>query len=575
MAEERTERAESPARAPLPNPEPILARPSPLDWLVGGITVVLYVIGQLVFLEGPHPYDPARYFRIALEFPDVPATLFTMRVGLVAPVRAAILVFGPSEAALYAVPILSGVVLVGAVFATMLVLFRDRALAAAAALLTGLNVHYLVNSSHIFPDVLATALFTAAVFCLLLAGLHLQRKRSGGGGVLPTILILVAGTLLGWSYLVREFSPILLPAVVALVVAFRYPLRQIAVLAVGALTVFLLDPLAGRLVWDRPLLHWRLLLKRDETVDPDKLRRMEFVQDQLDSVHGTLLVFPRLLLAWSSGWAFLVLTAVFLAALVLLRDRRLWLFFMWFASVFVTMTAFGLRSLSSSVWILNITNIRYWYPILPPLIMGALGGLWLLLRAWFPSPRGIYVARGAALCVAAAILVPGFVEFSSCSAKYPRKAGPAEPWHEVRSWFLTPEAAQFDTVYTGLTTWRLLPAYTASTFGRESWRGEVETLEPAGGFAPTSGLGTALLLVNKNRRGVPAEVEAQWQELSEQWSPVFVSGDGDIVLLAHESALDGEPPATREEWWRTSSAVTEPVSPGTCGVSPYERPVHL
>jgi hypothetical protein len=572
VAEERTERAESPARARLLSPESMLARPSPLDWLVGGITVVLYVIGQLVFLEGPHPYDPARYFRIALDFPDVPATLFTMRVGLVAPVRAAILVFGPSEAALYAVPIVSGVVLVGAVFATMLVLFRDRALAAAAALLTGLNVHYLVNSSHIFPDVLVTALFTAAVFCLLLAGLHLQRRRSGGGGVLPTILILVGGILLGWSYLAREFSPILLPVVVALLIAFRYPLRQIAVLAVGALAVFMLEPVAGRLVWDRPLIHWRLLLKRDETVDPDKLRRMEFVQDQLDRVPDTLLVFPRLLLAFSSGWAFLVLTAVFLIALVLLCDRRLWLFFIWFASVFVTMTAFGLGSLSSGAWILNITNIRYWYPILPPLVMGALGGLWLLLRAWFPGPRGAYVARGAALCVAAAVLVPGFVEFSSCSAKYPWKAEPAEPWHEVRSWFLTPQAAQFDSVHTDLTTWRLLPAYAASTIGRASWRGDVETLEPAGGFAPTSGLETSLLLVNKDRWRTSAEVEAQWQELSEEWAPVFVSGDGDIVLLAHESALDGEPPATREEWWGRFSAVAEPVSPGTCGVSPYERP---
>src|SRR5262245_44988907 len=119
-----------------PEPEPTASpswRAPGLDWAAGGITVALYLVGQLLFLQGPHPFDPSWYFYTAIDFPDVEPDLFTLRIGLLGPVHAAILAFGPSEAALYAVPLLSGVLLVASVFATMLLFFHDRVLAAVAA----------------------------------------------------------------------------------------------------------------------------------------------------------------------------------------------------------------------------------------------------------------------------------------------------------------------------------------------------------------------------------------------------------------------------------------------------------
>jgi hypothetical protein len=137
-----------------------LGRETVLDWVIGGLVLVLYAAVQLAFLQGPYPFDSAKYFRTAVDFPGVPADIWTLRIGVVFPVRAAVLLFGPSEAALYAVPLVVGLVLAAAVYGTMLLLFGDRVLAAAASLVTVLNTNYLLKSSSIFPDTTATAAFT-------------------------------------------------------------------------------------------------------------------------------------------------------------------------------------------------------------------------------------------------------------------------------------------------------------------------------------------------------------------------------------------------------------------------------
>jgi hypothetical protein len=548
---------------PPPAPEPTVApprRPLPLDWAAGAITVALYLVVQLVFLQGPHPFDPSWYFRTASDFPDVEADLFTLRIGLLAPVSAAILVFGPSEAALYAVPLLSGMALVAAVFATMLLLFRDRVLAGAAALVTGLNVNYLVNSSQIFPDVTATATFTAAFLCLLLGGLRPDARSKSW---LPTVAVICGGVLLGWSYLVREFSPILLPAVVAIVLLLGYSLRRVALLAGAALATAALELVYGWAYAGDPVVHARLLLERGQGDAVEGGVRMAYIQDQLGSLFDTLLVFPRLLLAWDTGWVFILLAALALFALVRLRDRRLWLLAAWFLSFLVVMAVVGLGSFSSGHWVLNITNIRYWYPILPPLVMGAFGGLWLLLRRRFDSPRGLRAAQLAAVALAAAVLLPGFREYSGCEGREAWRNDPATRWHELRSWFSTREAAQKNVVWTDRFTSRLLPAYTASTFGREIWDGEIETLESLGDVPPAAG---TLLLVHKDRWIAWEDGPDALEGLRDEWSPLFVTSDQRMVVLG----AAGNGGTAGGVWWELWTGFVAAAPGGTCGRNPYD-----
>src|SRR5688500_11221471 len=100
-----------------------LVRDAPPDYMLGGAILGVYLVLQLWLLEGPRPLDSAKYFDTAVDFPNVPVDLWTLRIGLIASVRAAVLVFGPSEAALYAVPIAAGVLLSAAVYGIMLLLF--------------------------------------------------------------------------------------------------------------------------------------------------------------------------------------------------------------------------------------------------------------------------------------------------------------------------------------------------------------------------------------------------------------------------------------------------------------------
>jgi hypothetical protein len=543
-----------------------------LDWVAGGVTVGLYLVGQLLFLQGPHPFDPAWYFRAGIDFPDITADLFTLRIGLVALVHLAVLALGPSEAALYAVPLVSGVLLVGTVFATMLLLFRDRVVAGAAALVTGLNVSYLVNSSHIFPDITATATFSAAFLCLLLAGREAldEDRELKIRPLTPTILVACAGILLGWSYLVREFSPILLPVVIAVVVMLRFPPRRVLLLAATALATVTLEPIAGFVGGGEPFVRARLLLSRgDLAIDPGLERRMTAVQDRLDNATDTLVVFPRLLLAWSSGWSFLVLAVLFLGSLALFRDRRLVLLGIWFGSFFLVMAALGLGSLSSGRWILNVTNIRYWYPIFPPLVMGAFGGLWLLARSRLDGIRGVRLGQVAAVSVASVALFPGFVEFSSCSQQQAWRNDPTARWDELRTWLATSEAARFQTVWTDLHTDRLLPAYTSSTFGTTVWEGDTRTLGLTVGV-PADRQASSLILVHKDRWGRSAAERRALRRLRGDWTPVFVTSDARMVVLAHETAVSPARAVPRAEgWWQVSTSFVPQADPGTCGRTPY------
>jgi hypothetical protein len=57
------------------------------------------------------------------------------------------------------------------------------------------------------------------------------------------------------------------------------------------------------------------------------------------------------------------------------------------------MIGIGLGELPSGRWILNITNIRYWYTMLPARVMAAFGGLWLLFQRWLPTQRGVRLAQ--------------------------------------------------------------------------------------------------------------------------------------------------------------------------------------
>jgi hypothetical protein len=528
------------------------------DWVTGSLVLVVYGVVQLAFLEGPQPFDSAKYFKSAVEFPDVRADLWTLRIGLVMPVRAAVLLFGPSEAALYAVPLAAGLVLAAAVYALTLLLFGDRVVAAAAALVTVLNTNYLLKSSSIFPDTLATATLTAGFLCLVLGARWLAEGQSAWR---PTVAAVSAGVLFGWTYLAREASPLLIPGVLAAVVLLRYRARHVAMVISAALAAASFDFLYGLVVYSDPLVHVSLLLNRGtKPLSPHKARVIEQIQGQLNTLFDTMLVFPRLLLGWDFGWVLVLLIGVFILALVLrFRDRRLWLLAAWCFAFWLIMAALGVGSLPSGRWIVNVANIRYWYPILPPLVMGAFGGLALLVPKRAVLAGRVTLVHASAVALAGLALLPGLIDFRHCSAMRQWATEPAGRWHDLRSWFATPQAQQYNVVWSDGKTLRLLPAFTRTTFGDPLWPGEAKHFV---GPVPRTNLTRSLVLVHKDRFHPGKDRLAKFRA---EWSPVFMSGDDTMVMLAHRPANKVEGHA----WW-VRAASRERVAPGTCG-RPYVR----
>lgn len=523
-----------------------------LDIAGGVLVLAAYALGQLFFLLGPQPFDPAEYFDTGVEFPDIRANRWTLRSGLIAPVRVAVLVLGPTEAALYAVPLVTGLALAGSIYVTMVVLFRRRVLAAAAALVATLNPNYLLNGSFIFPDTTATATLTAGFLFLILGSPEFTRFGRGWPGAVAAA---AAGLLFGWSYLVRELSPMLLPAVVIALWLVRYPLRRVALVAAAAIVTAGFELLYGYVLFGEPLIHLRKLLAH---------RGGRFVQEELDSVLDIFTLFPQLLATWRFGWLFIVLIAWFIAALVWFRDRRLWLFASWLFVFWGVLLVLGLASLPSGKWLLNVSNIRYWYPAFPPLVMGAFGALALVGERFWPGRRGAFVSAGVGAALALLILVPGFVQFDRCEAKEVWRNDPMARWHELREWFATGAAADYSTLWTDGQSRKLVPAYVRTTFGDLLWSGDVR-FEPRRIRLGHVRSAEGLILVH-NRLSTVRNDDARLEELRDDWRPVFESDDGRMVVLARTST--GEPPASAAEpWWELPPPAPRPAG---CGLRPGE-----
>jgi hypothetical protein len=544
-----------------------LTRERRLDVAVGAGVLLAYGILQLWLLQGPRPWDVSVYFDAAVNPGGAERNLFTMRFGLIAPVRAAVLLFGPSEAAFYAAPVAFGLLLTGAVYATALALFADRWLAACAALVTGLAPSYLLNSSFIFPDNGGAATFTAGFFCLVLGARNAEPE---GRPWAPAAWAAAAGLFFGWTVLIREFSLILTPTLIASLFLLRYPWRRATLLGGVTVATVLLDPLYGLVQYGRPFVHLKALLvnRPNRPVTGDDEALVEHFHEQLQTVFDTAAVLPRLLLTWHVGWLWLFLMLVFAVALVVLRDRRLVILAVWFLNVWVFMTLAGLGSLPSGRWILNITNVRYWYPAFPPLVMGALAGGYLFARRFSPSRYAVVLPAIAVAALAVVVAAPGVAEYRTCQAKDVWASEPPERWDEVRDWLARSEGRAYPVLYTDRDTERLAPFLTRGTFGGTSWPGDVRAFRrPHRAIVRPPSRSDGLVLINKDRFRAPAELE----RLRSDWLPVFASDDGAMVLLAHRSRA-GASASTDESWWQVPDDLAKRRAAQGCGANPYRPP---
>lgn len=487
------------------------------EWPVVLALVVLYLVVQTLYLKVPNAADPGHYFYSAARIPDLIAHHRTTRLGILLPVRAAMRVFGPSEASYYFLPYVTGVLLVISTY-SMAFLWFGRSVALGAGLLCFANPFILRASSQIFSDLPATAAFTAGIAALLLA-------RPAGRGR-PAWLV-VSGACFGGAYLTREVVLLLFPLVPLLCWQLRLRMRALVLVAAAAAAVASLDFVYGWLAYDDPLIRLKVLLGRSddlERINSDMAEYRNEVRAVQSSFLRSLGILPRELLAQTSGFFFVLLLGLLLVVSCWNRRPGLRLLAGWVFGLWGVYCLLGLFETPSGDSILTLEIFRYWFLLFPALIVGGLGAASSLL----PGRATPLLALALALVASAA----GWRDIHLTAHDQSRHHS---SYLELRDW-LAREGARYPRLASDKKTWRLLPMFVRSPLGRVLYAGDLELLDRPE-YPPEAEVKVGLVLYNAasfqneysvRRRTAPDYFTRQ----PDGWSLQWISSDGELVLYA-------------------------------------------
>jgi hypothetical protein len=213
------------------------------DWMIDLGVGCLAAVFCFVFIVQPQAVDPVIYLEAAQDFLGSSLNHWTARIGIVIPVSLFSMLFGYSEAAYYAVPLIAAF---GFGYATSMlgryIMAPRVGIAAAAMAISGPIV--LPFATLLMPDVGAAALLTVS-FGLLI--------KAAGAEAPNSRLLILSGSVFGAAYLVREFALIFLPALILAAVVLRLRWASIAKLLAGMVLAPLVESIVGLIAWGEPL----------------------------------------------------------------------------------------------------------------------------------------------------------------------------------------------------------------------------------------------------------------------------------------------------------------------------------
>lgn len=410
------------------------------------------------------------YLEAAKAFPDVATDHWSLRIGLLFPLRLLLEVFGPSDIAYYAIPVAAGVVIVGSTFLIGSELFGPSVGIAAVVVLLSSN-WFLSYSSALLPDHVAASLVAAAAAVMLRT--HPSSSRVRGA-------LLAVGVLFGWAYLVREFIVLLMvPAYFFIRSQFGRSLARRAALPV--VVVFAAEALLNTFLHGNPLARWFVAGGHDHLVD-----RIEPPGSRLDAL-------TRFADALFGGQGTFGVGLIFLAALgsFMVLQKHRWFLVGWIAAYLVPLTlASGL--VSPDLKLFRAQLLRYWTPVLPAILVGGLGVAAVLLRrllalGGLPRPTSLRIA--GVLVVGIAIFTAVRADAGVASADIYEQNG-ATQLEELRAW-LQADGQDVDVLWTDSQTARVMPIVSRSSMGDLLWDGEVRSfnsVEDPLTFVPPSAL---------------------------------------------------------------------------------------
>jgi hypothetical protein len=438
---------------------------------------------ELTYRVTPFPSDQINYFEAASTFPSHPtyAGLHQfLRHGLILPIRAAQEVFGYSQAAFLAVPMLASVALAVAVYLLGVLLVGSRVVGVAAAVLTVGNSVVFPDLTQPLPDLMATSLMAWAV---VLALAIRQRRRLVAGRPWRLALALVAvGLLMGWSYLTREYIVFLWPLVPLLLVR-RVRTRTLLWVVVPLALIGIGEVLVNAAVFDQPFARLQASASHGSQPSP--------IDDHIGNDRTWyLLQLPTILAGMPEGrW---LLTALASCVLGAFFSRRLAFLLCWALLFYVPLVALG-GFLDPSEPKLRILKVRYWLPLIPAITLSAVACLWLAVRrtaSWLPIVRR-YAGAVAAVATIVAVAFPVTIAHQARSdpalpinASYAANGGTG--LEQFRTW-LAEHPREVTRLWAEKRTYRLVRIFAHSPFGATLWDGELVRWTPRPARQPGPG----------------------------------------------------------------------------------------
>lgn len=525
--------------------------------MLGSVAMLWFLLPPPLFTDSIH------VFRAAARWPDIPpdagpAHQIT-RIGLLLPAWAAQEIAGSGQLTYYAISaVLTGLCPVGCYLAGR-ALFGDRIGIAAAVVLL---VHpfftvvdpYVrsVNASTggIMPDAPAAGLFAGGTAAIVAAARRHGRAR--------TALLVTAGLLLGAAALCREFVVLMYPAIPCFLWLLGVPLRRVVTVAVPVAGVAAAAMVHNARVFGDALAPLRASQAvADGGPGTSRSAALARFAEAMVAEHRLGVLFPVALLVAVVGWA-------------VTRDRRLALTLVWFLALWVPLTLLsGVLDPSDPAFDWGHLP-RYWTPVFPPLLIGALGAGTLLLRGVRPDAGGgpglaprrgarttgradMPVSAGAATgtavlvaVLAAAYLVPAVGAIGTVRRD--------RAWNELRTWLAS--RPDLPLLWTDSYTAQTLRFYTRSPLGRPLWRGRVKTFRARRHRLPSAVRGGPLLHSRQGARVPPSRAAG--------WRPLWRSSDGTTLSIWIRPAAPAPQAAARA----AVSPATGPPPTGPADAAP-------
>jgi len=259
---------------------------------------------------------------------------------------------------------------------------------------------------------------------------------------------------MGVAYLMREYVAFMYVALPVFFLLLKIPLRRLVVPAVPMVAVLVFEFVHNAIVYGDPFA--RLIVAGEH----------EAPQGGQLALREVLLGFVRGTDAYPMGWVFLIALVLTFVGALATRDRRLILLSVWFLAVWVPFTILGglLNPVEPS---LKLHIERYWFPIYPAIVVGALATIKLAIdrlgegRRW---RRGLAVAALAAI-VTGGYLVPALGQV--------RQVHRDADWRQLRAWLV--DHPEVDVIYTDERTGQVVPFYARTESGKILWDGSFRT----------------------------------------------------------------------------------------------------